>query len=208
MSTEERSDARVASDRGQLNLSDPPPRMNRSRRRPVEYRRIAVCLAPGEASAKAVQVACTLTAERHAHMSVIAAIEIQLELPLEAPDVAVEAAAHDAVRAARAIAESYGVHTQGIVLHARDAGEAIVAELSQRRSEIAVIAANWPQTTRRSHLVGGTTDHILKHALCRVVLIGHPASQVANARALSSEPVFYSNRASDYWPSGDFIDRN
>jgi nucleotide-binding universal stress UspA family protein len=181
---------------------------NRPRRRAAEYKRIAVCLAPGEASAKAVQVACTLTAERHAHMSVIAAIEVQLELPLEAPDVAVEAAAHDAVHAARAIAESYGVHAKGIVLHARDAGEAIVAELHQRQIQIAVIAANLPQTTRQARLVGGTTDHILKHAPCRVILIRRPVSQAANARASSSEPVFYTNRPSDYWPSGDFIDRS
>jgi nucleotide-binding universal stress UspA family protein len=181
---------------------------DRPRRRALEYRRIAVCLAPGEASAKAVQVACTLTAERHAHMSVIAAIEVQLELSLEAPDAAVEAAAHDAVRAARAIAESYGVHAQGIVLHARDAGEAIVAELHQRQTEIAVIAANWPQKPRPGQLVGGTTDHVLKNAPCRVVLIGHPSGHVANAAGLRSEPAFYSNRASDYWPSGDFIDRS
>jgi len=185
----------------------PLSRTPRRRRRAASYRRIVVCLSASEASARAVGVACTLAAEKNSLLIAIAAIEVPLDVPLDTPDKAVEAAARDAVHTAQANAESYGVRVEGVVLHARDAGEAIVAEATARRAEVVVIAAEWPQVRPHTRL-GRTTDHVLKHAPCRVMLIGHAAENPSQTRPTpESEPVFRAGRASDYWPTGEFVDR-
>lgn len=182
-----------------------PPSVRMRRRRARSYRRIVVCLSPTEASARAVDVACSLTSERHSRLTAIAAIEVPLELPLHPADPAAEAAARDALHTAQAIGDSYGVSVEGIVLHARDAAEAILAEVRERDVELVVAAAEWPRPNRRGRLVGHTTDHLLKNATCRVMLIGH---QNGNGQKDAADPVFASGHPSDYWPTGEFIDRH
>src|SRR5262245_8008233 len=150
-----------------------PPSVQMRKRRARSYQRIVVCLSPTEASARAIDLACSLTAEKHAHLTAIAAIEVPLELPLHPADESAEAAARDAVHTAQSIGDSYGVSVEGVVLHARDAAEAILAEVEERHSELVVVAAEWPRPNPHGRLVGHTTDHILKHANCRVMLIGH-----------------------------------
>lgn len=173
----------------------------------MSYRRIAVGLGASDASARAVAVACRLAAERNPLLIAIAAIEVPLDMPLDAPDRAVEAAALEAIHAAQAIAASYGVRVEGVVLHARDAGEAIVAETTLRSAEIVVLAGEWPQV-RTNVSLDGTTDHVLKHAPCRVMLIGRASKDATGQPAApESEPVFRGGRASDYWPTGEFVDR-
>jgi nucleotide-binding universal stress UspA family protein len=185
----------------------PTWRRPQHRRRGAVYRRVAVCLAPGGASAKAVHVACTLIAERHAHLTAIAAIEVPRELPLDMPDQNANSAAREAVHTAQAIAASYGIPVEGVVLHAHDAGEAIVAEVSQRECELVVLAAELPRVKRHVRPGGETTYHILKHALCRVMLIGLSADQAGDGGGGDGEPFFPSSRIGEYWPTGEFIDR-
>jgi nucleotide-binding universal stress UspA family protein len=180
----------------------PTPR--RRQPRPVAYRRIAVCLSNSEASSKAVEAACTLAADQHARLTAIAAIEMPLELPLATADPNAEAAAREAVHKAHQIADKYGVATDGLILRARDPGEAIVAELTERSIQVVLIAAAWLQKAQRARLLGATIDHIMHHAPCRVMLIGHPAKRDAER----DEPIFRAASPSDYWPTGTFIDRN
>src|SRR5262245_31718334 len=182
-----------------------PPSVRMRKRRARSYRRIVVCLSPTEASARAVDLACSLTAEKHARLTAIATIEVPLELPLHPTESSADVAARDAVHTAQAIGDSYGVSVEGVVLHARDAAEAILAEVQDRDSELVVVAAEWPRPDRRSRLIGRTTDHILKNAPCRVMLIGH---QTGNVQACASDPVFASGRPGDYCPTGEFVDRH
>jgi nucleotide-binding universal stress UspA family protein len=174
-----------------------PPSVRMRRRRARSYRRIVVCLSPTDASARAVDLACSLTAEKHARLTAIAAVEIPLELPLEPVD---ETAARDAVHTAQAIGQTYGVSVEGVVLHTHDAAEAILAEVEERDTELVVVAATWPRPGRRGRLIGHTTDHILASAHCRVMLIG-------NGRTAAADPVFAAGRPSDAWPTGAFVDR-
>lgn len=148
-----------------------------------------------------------LAAETASLVIAIAAIEVPLELPLDTPDRAVEAAARAAVQGAQVIARSYGVAAEGVVLHARDGGEAIVAEVAARRADAVVVAGEWPRARPHARL-GRTTDHLLKYSPCRVMLIGHAAQSPSRRRpAPESEPVFRAGRASSSWPAGEFIDR-
>jgi nucleotide-binding universal stress UspA family protein len=132
----------------------------------------------------------------------IAAIEIPHEFALDTPDPHAQAAARDRVRDAQAIAAAYGVSVEGVVLHARDAGEAIVDDITQYRCDLVVI----PSPHRRRH--AQTTDHILKHAPCRVMLISNPPANDSAPRNNGSEPVFPSTHPRTYWPTGNFLDRD
>ena len=75
----------------------------------------------------------------------------------------------EALDAAVAIGELYGVDVRARLLRARSAGRAIVREAERRGSEIIVVGApRWD--TRRRALFSDTVDYILKHAPTRVMV--------------------------------------
>lgn len=174
----------------------PLSRLSRSRRR-VGYRRVLVCLSPGDAAVIAVDVGCRLAAEQHSRLTALAVIEVPLEVPLETPDLEVEALARAAVQRAQAIADSYGVTIEGVVLHAREVGEAIVGEATAHGVDAIVVAPVLARRGRRGGLDPSTT-YVLKHADCRVILIA--------ATGPAAEPAFRARVPSDYWPEGAFVD--
>jgi nucleotide-binding universal stress UspA family protein len=181
----------------------PPPPLRRAHGRVIAYRRIVVCLAPADGSIGAVALACTLASEHRAAVTVVAAIEVPLDIPLDTVDATVQTAARDAIVRAQSVTETYGISSQGVLLHARDAGEAIVAELEARGAEVVLVAAERPERPERTHMLPATTEYILKQAPCPVMLIGQPTDH----RPLNSfDPVFRAGRPSDYWPTGEFVD--
>jgi nucleotide-binding universal stress UspA family protein len=179
-----------------------PPRSGRHPSRPIGYHRIAVCLSPDEGSLRAVHVACSLVRERRARLIAIAAIEVPHEFALDRPDPQAQAAARNAVHNAQSIAKVYGVSVEGVVLHARDPGEAIVADITRHGCDLVVIPS--PHRRRRAQ----TTDHILRHAPCRVMLIGSPPADQSVPANTGSDPVFPSTHPRTYWPTGTFLDHN
>jgi nucleotide-binding universal stress UspA family protein len=193
------------------NLGKLPPSQSGAGKRlrrggePISYRRLAVCLTPADSSVHTVRVACSLAAERHATITVIAAIEVPLEIPLDSIDRAIEAAAHDAVIKAQATADLYGISSDGVILRARDAGESIVAELTLRNADVVLISGDPRRQQQHLVLLAKTTDHILRHTPCRVLLISRRDHDHDTDRR-ENEPVFRAGRPSDYWPSGHFID--
>jgi len=149
-----------------------------------------------------------LAAERGALITAIAAIEVPLEVPLHTADAATESAARAAVYTAHAVADRYGISLDGVVLRAHGAGEAIVAEVAARRAQLVIVPAGWP-----AHSGAGvarlpvTAAHVLKHAPCRVMLIGRPNETQGAEQAEESDTVFHAGRPRDYWPTGEFVDR-
>jgi basic amino acid/polyamine antiporter, APA family len=137
----------------------------------LEYRNLLVPVLPGQASDDALDVACSLAAERGASIAAVYVIEVPLELPLnvELPDE--EALANRELDEARAIGESYGVRVLPRLVRGRSAGAAIVEEAERRGTEIIVIGAPRKDLGRRKRAVfGGTVDYVLKNAPCRVMV--------------------------------------
>jgi basic amino acid/polyamine antiporter, APA family len=138
----------------------------------LEYRSILVPVAPGYPSDEAMDVACRLAAERRASIVAMTALEVPLELPLDAglPELVREA--DEQLDEARAIGESYGVNVTTRLVRSRHAGRAIVDEASRRGSEIIVMGG--PRRVRlaagRRAIFGDTVDFVLKHAPCRVMV--------------------------------------
>jgi APA family basic amino acid/polyamine antiporter len=136
----------------------------------LEYRNILVPLAPGRETIEALDVASRLATERRARIVAVAVIEMPLELPLDAVDPQAERQANDLLDRARTIGDSYGVDVIGRLVRARRAGRAIVDEAERRQTDIIVMGA--PRRRRmRASIFGGTTDFVLKHAPCRVMVV-------------------------------------
>jgi hypothetical protein len=148
-----------------------------------------------------------LAAERGAVITAIAAIEVPLEVPLRTADPAAESAARAAVYTAHAVADTYGISLEGVVLRAHGAGEAIVAEVAARRAQLVIVPAGWAAGPGGARLPV-TAAHVLKHALCRVMLIGRPNGVHGAEHAEESDTVFHAGRPRDYWPTGEFVDRD
>jgi APA family basic amino acid/polyamine antiporter len=142
----------------------------------LEYRNILVPLARGRETLEALDIASRLARERGTRLVAIAVIELPLELPLDAVDPRAEREANELLDRARTIGDSYGVNVIPRLVRARRAGRAIVDEADRRHMEIIVMGA--PRRRRaRAGVFGGTTDFVLKHAPCRVMVVA--ASEAA-----------------------------
>jgi APA family basic amino acid/polyamine antiporter len=146
----------------------------------LEFRSILVPIAPGYASDEAMDFACRLAAERRASIVAFTAIEVPLDMPLDAelPDDVREA--NEQLDEARAIGDSYGVRVVGRIARTRNIGRAIVDEAMRRESEIIVMAG--PRRVRlqrgRRQIFGDAVDFVLRHAVCRV-MVATPRGQFA-----------------------------
>ena len=138
----------------------------------LEFRSILVPIAPGYASDEAMDFACRLAAERRASIVAFTAIELPLDLALDAelPDDLREA--NEQLDEARAIGDSYGVRVIGRIARTRNIGRAIVDEAIRRHSEVIVMAG--PRRVRlqrgRRQIFGDAVDFVLRHAPCRVMV--------------------------------------
>jgi APA family basic amino acid/polyamine antiporter len=145
----------------------------------LEYRRLLVPVVGGQPSDDAMDVACSLAAERGSQIVALSVVEVPLELELAAELDQAERRADRELDEAVAIGDSYGVRVVGRLARARSAGEAIVEEARARDTEIIVIGAPRKRMTSGQRAVfGRTVDYVLRNAPCRVMVT---ASELAEA---------------------------
>lgn len=131
-----------------------------------------VPIAANEESERAVDLACRLAAESHASITALAILEIPAVLPLDAHMVDVEDEARRLLERVGATGDAYGVKVSPKLVRARDAGAAIVASAASTGVELIVIGAPRRRLRSSSAVVfGGTVEHVLRNAHCRVMLI-------------------------------------
>ena len=137
----------------------------------LEYRRLLVPVVPGQASDDAMDVACSLAAERRSRIVALNVLEVPLDQPLTAALPELERDANGELDEAVAIGDSYGVRVVGRLERARSAGPAIVAEATARDAEIIVIGSSRSGlTATHAAVFGNTVDYVLKNAPCRVLV--------------------------------------
>jgi APA family basic amino acid/polyamine antiporter len=134
----------------------------------LEYRNILVPVKPGRPSEEAIDLACRLATERGATIAAVSVVVVPLELPLDTRQEDEERRADEALDAAAAIAELYGVDLTERLVRARHAGRAIVDDAVRRNSEIIVMGS--PRAPGRRAVFSDTVDFVLKHAPCRVMV--------------------------------------
>jgi len=146
----------------------------------LQYRRILVPIVPGQPSDDALDVACSLAVERGARIVAFNAVEVPLDMPLDAPLPELEEAANGELDEAVAIGDSYGVRVLDRLVRARSAGPAIVDEAERRGTEIIVIGSPRKALTSAQRAVfGRTVDYVLRHAPCRVMVTASPDEEAA-----------------------------
>jgi APA family basic amino acid/polyamine antiporter len=137
----------------------------------LEYRRLLVPVVAGQPSDDALDVACSLAAERGARIVALNVLEVPLGRPLDDDLAEIEDAANDELDEAIAIGDSYGIRVLDRLVRARSAGPAIVEEAERRGSEIIVIGTpRKTLTVTQRALFGRTVDYVLRNAPCRVMV--------------------------------------
>lgn len=132
---------------------------------------------PGQPSDDAMDVACSLAAERRSRIVALNVLEVPLDRPLYADLPELERDANGQLDEAVAIGDSYGVRVVGRLERARSAGPAIVAEATARDSEIIVLGSPRSGLTESHAAVfGNTVDYVLKNAPCRVLVTATEAA--------------------------------
>src|SRR3954447_21675333 len=135
----------------------------------LEYRSILVPVKPGRESEEAIDFACRLAAQRGSTIAAVSVVLVPMELALDADVPDAEDRADDALDAAVAIGELYGVNVVPRLLRARSPGRAIVREAERRQTEIIVLGT--PRSARpQRELFSETVDFVLKNAPCRVLV--------------------------------------
>jgi APA family basic amino acid/polyamine antiporter len=137
----------------------------------LEYRRLLVPVVAGQPSDDALDVACSLAAERGARIVALNVLEVPLGRPLDDDLAELEDAANHELDEAIAIGDSYGIKVLDRLVRARSAGQAIVEEAEQRGSEIIVLGTPRKSLTATQRAVfGRTVDYVLRNAPCRVMV--------------------------------------
>jgi APA family basic amino acid/polyamine antiporter len=153
----------------------------------LEYRRIVVPLVEGLESEIAMDLALQLVAERGSTVTAVTAVEVPLDLPLDAELPDQEAAANSLLDDARAAGELHGVEVLTRLVRTRHAGEAIVEEAASRQAEIVVLGS--PRSDLRNGrgpIFGKTVDFVLRHAPSRVMIAAAPRSIPAALKVAAS----------------------
>ncbi len=141
----------------------------------LEYRRLLVPIVSGQPSDDALDVACSLAAERGARIVALNVLEVPLGRPLDDDLHELEDAANHQLDEAIAIGDSYGVRVLDRLVRARSAGPAIIEEAERRGTEIIVIGTPRKSLTGTQRAVfGRTVDYVLRHAPCRVMVTASP----------------------------------
>jgi basic amino acid/polyamine antiporter, APA family len=153
--------------------------------RGLGYRRILVPVRDNPESEQAMDVASRLAGEHGAAITAVAVVEVPPLLPLDAHMTSEEQAAHRLLERAAAVADSYGVDIHPRVVRGREPAAAILGESEDASAELIVIGA--PRRARSGkgpRVFGSTVEHVLRHARCRVLVIGSgPVAARATAAA-------------------------
>jgi nucleotide-binding universal stress UspA family protein len=136
------------------------------------YRRALVPVVAGAEGELALDLACRFASDSRAVVVALATIEIPLDQPLDVPVREQEARAHALLERALAIGASYGVRVTPRIVRTRSAGDAVLEEVVRNRTEIVVLGL---PHVRRERSLDRTTEFVVKHAPCRVMLASVPA---------------------------------
>ena len=119
---------------------------------------------------EAVRFACRMALRPRATVLAITVVEIPRGLALSTVEDADVAAAELLLARAEEIGRDYEVEVKGEVLQAREAGPALVDEITAREIDLAVVGLPYRERFGEFYM-GKTVPHILQHAPCRVFLL-------------------------------------
>jgi basic amino acid/polyamine antiporter, APA family len=148
----------------------------------IDYDQILVPIVGSRITDEMVVLACQLATEKNSSVDALYVIEVPMNLPLDARLVDERARADEVLQAAVTLASQFKVKMNPIVVAARSAGRAIVQHAVDRRSEVIIIGVMKKRRfTERAF--GGTTDYVIEHAPCEVLVNIVPPTGVYETEA-------------------------
>jgi nucleotide-binding universal stress UspA family protein len=126
--------------------------------------------------------------DRQASVVALNVIEVPLgrrlgeKLPVE------EKSATEALDEARALAKEHGVPVQGLTVHARSIGTAVVEQARELGVDLIVLGSG-PRWRRQSRFFSPTVEYVLRKAPCEVMIVSFPEEM------LEGEPVVEESEA-------------
>jgi len=124
----------------------------------------------GGTDEEAIRFACRLSLRPHASVLAVTVVEVPRGLSLSTVEEELVAAAEALLSKAASIGKDYDAEVKGEVLQARDAGPAIVEEITERQIDLAVVGVTYRERFGDFYM-GRTVPHILQHAPCRVFVL-------------------------------------
>jgi APA family basic amino acid/polyamine antiporter len=151
----------------------------------VDYHEILVPIVGTRISDHMMVLACQLATEKKSSIAGLYVIEVPLNLPLDARLTRERAKADQVLKAAALIASQFKIPFTPHIVAARHAGRAIVDEAGVLHSEVIVLG-----TMRKRRIAdrvfGRTSDYVIDHAPCEVLLNLVPSSYALEGSGLPS----------------------
>ncbi|MCI0849860.1 MAG: universal stress protein [Chloroflexi bacterium] len=129
------------------------------------------------ASMQAVALACDIARQNKGKVVAVHVIEVKRTLALDAPMEPEEAAGEEILKRAEGVAKTQSCSIESEILHAREAGSAIVDEAIDRQVDLVILGTGYEQPFGAFQL-SSIVLHVLKNAPCEVWVCRHPAEGV------------------------------
>ena len=136
-------------------------------------RSIIVPVEDSHASMQAVALACDIARRNKGKVYVLHVIEVKRALPLDALPEPEEAAGDRILSQAEEVAREQDYDVEIEILHAREAGPAIVDEAVERGADLIIMGMGYQQPFGEFQL-GRVVQYVLKSAPCEVWVCRHP----------------------------------
>jgi nucleotide-binding universal stress UspA family protein len=144
----------------------------------IQLKDILVPVDGSQASLEALALACLVAKRNKGRVYAVYVVEVARTLPLDA-DLSPEARQGEEILArAEQVADSLDFEITGELLQARDAGHAIVDEAIERDVDGVLLGMEYKRPLGEFQM-GWTSQYILRHAPCRVVLCRSAAGGTA-----------------------------
>ena len=148
----------------------------------IDYDQILVPIVGSRITDEMVVLACQLATEKNSSVDALYVIEVPMNLPLDARLTDERARAAEVLQEAVTLASQFKVKMNPIVITARSAGRAIVQQATERRSEVIILGVmKRRRFTERAF--GSTTDYVIEHAPCEVLVNIVPPTGVYESEA-------------------------
>jgi nucleotide-binding universal stress UspA family protein len=140
---------------------------------PGAFERILVPMKIGLIGEEVLGTAIKLAEEHGSVITALHVVRVPLDKPLDAMVVEAEERAEASLAEAKLLAGELGVTVDGVLVHARAIGEAIVDVAVEHSADLIVMGSS-PRWRRQSRFFSPTVDHVLRHAPCEVMVIAYP----------------------------------
>jgi nucleotide-binding universal stress UspA family protein len=144
------------------------------------FRRAVLALNGGSSDARIVRLVAGMAAKSKAEVIAVHVVEIDWTLPLDADIAGRSEEVQRVLDVAEAIAESYKIKMEPVLLQARDVAAAIVDEATERDADLLVTGLPYRKRFGGEFAIGRTIPYILQNAPCAVWVVREPMSEEAS----------------------------